>query len=74
MSFITQLKGICLGTPIIKNNRIPKHNKGTPQYDSLYKCKKLMEIIMKRMSSNWRAGEKMCIDESVIKYNGFAID
>ena len=57
----------------LTNNKISNVKKGSAMYDPLYKCRKLMEKIMDRMVVNWIAGEKVCIDESMIKYSGRAI-
>ena len=57
----------------LADNRKNRPKKGSPNYDPIFKCRKLMEKIMDRMVKNWIAGEKVCIDESMILYTGRAI-
>ena len=56
------------------DNKIPRPKKGTPLYDPLFKCRKLMEKVMHTMTKKWIADVKVCIDESMIKNLGRAID
>ena len=55
------------------DNKIIRPNKDSTNYDPLYKCRKLMETVKYKMNKNWIAGEKVCVDESMIKYVGRAI-
>ena len=51
-------------------NSAPRPKKGTASYDPIFKCQKLMELIMNKMTILWIAGETVCIDESMIPYTG----
>ena len=57
----------------LADNTHPKAKKGTPNYNPIYICRKLIKKVMEKMIINWIAGEKICIGESMIKYVGRAI-
>ena len=57
----------------LADNTLPKAKKGTPNYDPIYKCRRLMKKVMDKMIINWIAGERVCIDKSMIKYVGRSI-
>ena len=43
------------------------------RHDPLFKIRPCFEHIMNNMTKNWVAGERICIDESMIKYMGRAV-
>ena len=50
----------------LSDSSLPKAKKGTKNYDPIYKCRKLMKKVMDEMVCNWIAGERVCVDESMI--------
>ena len=50
-----------------------RFKKGDANYDPLYKVRPVIDMIMKNLQKNWVAGERITIDESMIKYMGRAI-
>ena len=49
------------------------HKKGDDNYDPLYKVRQAMKMVMGNLTKNWGAGERITIDESMIKYMGRSI-
>ena len=54
-------------------NSASRPKKGTANYDPIFKCRKLMERIMNKMTILWISGESVCIDERMILYTGRSI-
>lgn len=50
-----------------------RKRRGQRGYDPLFKVRPIIEAIMKGLQGTWIAGEKITIDESIIRYNGRAI-
>ena len=48
-------------------------DRANPLYDPLFKLRKCFEMVMNTMKKNWTAGQRICIDESMIKYMGRAV-
>jgi hypothetical protein len=44
--------------------------KEDPKWHALQKIKKPMEIILKTLGAGWILGQRICVDESMIKYMG----
>ena len=55
------------------DNTAPRKKSGEEGYDPLYKVSYVMGVIMNMMQKSWTAGEKVTIDESMIKYKGRAV-
>jgi hypothetical protein len=53
------------------DKRIRRGDKG---YDVLFKVRYVLDDIMKGLGCAWNAGEKVTIDESMIRYNGRTVD
>lgn len=41
--------------------------------DPLHKIRKVLDILSKNLGNAWIAGDKVCVDESMIKYMGRAV-
>ena len=54
-------------------NAASRPKKGTAKYDPIFKCQKLMERIINKMTILWIVGERVCIDEIMILYTGRTI-
>ena len=52
------------------DNSAPRPKKVTANYDPIFKCQKLKERIMNKMTILWITGERVFIDESMILYTG----
>lgn len=47
--------------------------KGEPGYDALFKVRRPLTVMMVGMRAAWNAGKHVTIDESMIRYMGFAV-
>jgi hypothetical protein len=55
----------------VDNSTLPK--KGDPRYSPLQKIAPVLKIIQTQLSKAWILGQQCCVNESMIKYMGWAI-